>query len=123
LAVVGYGQTPSPLTAHLGQNGRGAPEELPQLEQPSLPRNHGASGTGKSTLITALGERGYSVMPEFALAVVQEQAHCGGDLLPWTNLRAFMEEVFERNVQAYDAAERSRRPCSSIAASPNAWDT
>lgn len=65
----------------------------------------GASGAGKSTLLKALGDRGYSVVPEVALSIVQEQEQCGGTLLPWTNPRAFMEEVLVRNVQAYDAAQ------------------
>lgn len=65
----------------------------------------GASGAGKSTLLKALGNLGYSVVPEAALALMQEQEQCGGNLFPWTNLQAFMEEVVERNVQAYDAAQ------------------
>jgi len=70
----------------------------------------GASGAGKSTLLNALGALGYSVMPEVALALVQEQEQYGGDLLPRTNLQAFMEEVLERNLQAYDAARDLRPP-------------
>jgi len=65
----------------------------------------GASGGGKSTLVDALGALGFSVVPEVALSIVQEQEESGGNLLPWTNLQAFMEEVFERNVRAYDAAQ------------------
>ena len=65
----------------------------------------GASGAGKSTLLKALGDLGYSVVPEVALTLVQEQEQCGGDLFPWTNLQAFMDEVVVRNVKAYDAAQ------------------
>lgn len=64
----------------------------------------GASGAGKSTLLKALGDQGYSFVPEIALALIQEQEQCGGDLFPWTNLHVFMEEVLARNIQAYDAA-------------------
>jgi len=64
----------------------------------------GSSGAGKSTLLDALAGLGYSVMPEVALAIVQEQEQCGGDLLPWIKPQAFMETVLERNLQAYDAA-------------------
>ncbi len=64
----------------------------------------GASGAGKSTLLAALGELGYSVVSEVALSIVQEQEQSGGDLFPWTHLQAFMEEVLERNIRAYESA-------------------
>jgi len=64
----------------------------------------GASGAGKSTLLQALRERGFSVMPEAALAVVQEQVGLGGKRLIDTDLQAFMNQVVERNIRAYDAA-------------------
>ncbi|MBW8807240.1 MAG: AAA family ATPase [Lysobacter sp.] len=70
----------------------------------------GASGAGKSTLVKALGDRGYCVVPEMALAVVQEQERRGGHLYPWTDLRAFMQEVLARNLQAYDSARAMRAP-------------
>lgn len=65
----------------------------------------GASGAGKSTLLNALGEQGFSVVPEAALSIVQEQERMGGTLLPKTNLQAFMDAVMERNIRAYDAAK------------------
>ncbi len=64
----------------------------------------GASGAGKSTLLQALRERGFSVMPEAALAILQEQAGRDGGRLPDTGLQAFMNQVVERNIRAYDAA-------------------
>jgi predicted ATPase len=64
----------------------------------------GASGAGKSTLLQALGEQGFSVVREAALSILQEQEQCGGGLLPSTDLQAFMNEVVERNISAYDAA-------------------
>jgi predicted ATPase len=70
----------------------------------------GASGAGKSTLLKALSDLGYSVVPEVALTIVQEQEQCGGNLFPWTNLQAFMEQVLIRNIQAYDAAQSLSPP-------------
>lgn len=70
----------------------------------------GASGAGKSTVVKALGDLGYSVVPEIALTIVQEQEQIGGSLLPWANLQAFMEEVLLRNIQAYDAAQSLEPP-------------
>lgn len=65
----------------------------------------GASGAGKSTLLQALSETGFSVIHEAALSILQEQEQCGGTLLPSTDLQAFMNEVVERNLRAYDAAK------------------
>ncbi|HEY0334467.1 MAG TPA: AAA family ATPase [Stenotrophomonas sp.] len=70
----------------------------------------GASGAGKSTLLNALGELGHSVVPEIALAIVQEQERNGGSLFPWTHRQSFMEEVLARNIQAYDAAQALPSP-------------
>ena len=64
----------------------------------------GASGAGKSTLLQALSEQGFSVMLEAALAIVKEQAGRDGTGLPDTSLQAFMNQVVERNIRAYDAA-------------------
>lgn len=70
----------------------------------------GASGAGKSTLLAALGDLGYSIVPEIARAIVQEQEQCGGNLLPWTNLQAFMEEVLVRNIHAHQSAQSLTSP-------------
>jgi len=65
----------------------------------------GTSGGGKSTLIGALGELGYSVMPESALSVLQQQEQRSASPLSKANLQSFMEEVLERSIRAYDAAQ------------------
>ena len=64
----------------------------------------GASGAGKSTMLQALREQGFPVMPEAALAIVQEQVGRDGTGLPDTGLQAFMNQVVDRNIRAYDAA-------------------
>ena len=70
----------------------------------------GASGAGKSTLLNALGQLGFSVVPEAALSILREQKASGGNLLPETNLQAFMNAVVERNISAYDAAKSLAQP-------------
>jgi predicted ATPase len=80
------------------------------LDNPHFYVITGASGSGKSTLLKALGDLGHSVVPEIALTVVQEQEECGGNLFPWTQLQAFMDEVLARNIQAYDAAQALSPP-------------
>jgi len=70
----------------------------------------GASGAGKSTLLAALGDLGYSTVPEAALALLREQQACNGALLPWTNRAAFMEEVLKRNLSNHQAAQSLQAP-------------
>jgi predicted ATPase len=70
----------------------------------------GASGTGKSTLLAALGQLGYSTIPEAALAIMREQRDCKGTVLPWVDRPAFMREVLARNIQAHQAAQSLKPP-------------
>jgi len=70
----------------------------------------GASGAGKSTIVAALSELGYATVPEAALDILREQKEHGGDMLPWVNRPAFMEEVFKRNVRNYQAAQSLKAP-------------
>lgn len=70
----------------------------------------GASGAGKSTLLAALGELGHAVVPEAALALLREQQARNGNLLPWVDRPAFMEEVLARNIRCHQAARSLRAP-------------
>lgn len=70
----------------------------------------GASGAGKSTLLAALGDLGYSTVPEAALAIVREQQECNGSILPWVNRAAFFEEVLKRNIRNHQAAQSMKAP-------------
>lgn len=80
------------------------------MSEPSFHVITGASGAGKSTLLAALAELGYSVVPEAARALLQEQERCGGSLLPSSNLQGFMEEVLARNVLEHKAAQALTTP-------------
>lgn len=64
----------------------------------------GAPGTGKTTILHELEDRGYSVLPEMARALIREELDRGGDILPWLRHEAFGEELFERQVAQYHEA-------------------
>jgi predicted ATPase len=51
----------------------------------------GCSGGGKSTILSELVNRGYSVVLEPGRQIVKEQTAIGGDALPWINLNKFLE--------------------------------
>jgi len=70
----------------------------------------GASGGGKSTLVTTLKELGYATVPEPALAIMREQLECNGRLLPSIDRNAFLEAVLARSVQDHEAARSLEGP-------------
>jgi predicted ATPase len=49
----------------------------------------GGPGSGKTTLIEALGARGLRHMSEAGRAIIQDQLAIGGSALPWADRRAF----------------------------------
>jgi predicted ATPase len=51
----------------------------------------GGPGAGKTTLIAALAEAGFSTMPEAGRAIIREQQAVGGSALPWLDPPAFAE--------------------------------
>ena len=64
----------------------------------------GGPGSGKTTLIDALGAAGVATSPEVGRAVIREQLAAGGDALPWADQRAFAELMIGREIAAHDAA-------------------
>jgi predicted ATPase len=70
----------------------------------------GASGGGKSTLVAALRDRGYSTIPEAALAIMREQLKCNGKVLPSVDRVAFMEAVLARSIKDYETARSLKGP-------------
>jgi predicted ATPase len=65
----------------------------------------GASGGGKSTLVAALKDLGYSTVPEAALAIMREQLECNGKILPSVDRTAFLEAVLARSIHDYETAQ------------------
>lgn len=70
----------------------------------------GASGGGKSSLVSALKDLGYSTIPEAALAILREQLECNGKILPSVNRTAFMEAVLARSIEDYETAQALKGP-------------
>jgi predicted ATPase len=53
----------------------------------------GGPGSGKTTLIAALQARGYATSPEAGRAIIRDQVEIGGNALPWSEPRAFAEQM------------------------------
>jgi len=60
----------------------------------------GGPGSGKTTLIEALGHAGVATSPEVGRAVIREQLAAGGDALPWADQHAFADLMVVRDVAA-----------------------
>jgi predicted ATPase len=64
----------------------------------------GCSGGGKSTLLTELGRRGYSIVEEPGRRIVKQQLQQGGAALPWKDGRAFARRAIAMALEDRAAA-------------------
>ncbi|KAF3361902.1 Uncharacterized protein PHSC3_001556 [Chlamydiales bacterium STE3] len=69
----------------------------------------GCSGGGKSTLLSELASRGYSVVPEPGRQIVKEQIAIEGDALPWINLNKFLELALSRYLFQFNSQKESEK--------------
>lgn len=67
----------------------------------------GGPGSGKSSLIAALHDRGYAYSIEAGRGVIQDQVAIGGDGLPWSNPGFFAELMLSWEMRSYHLAEQS----------------
>jgi predicted ATPase len=65
----------------------------------------GGPGAGKTTLLQALEARDYTVVPEVARNIIQEQMVLQGDALPWKNREAYTQLMLERSEADWMAAQ------------------
>jgi predicted ATPase len=65
----------------------------------------GAPATGKTTLSASLEALGYPVFHEQAREIIQQSLDNGTDILPWKDLNAFTEVVWQLRNQQYSSAE------------------
>jgi len=68
----------------------------------------GGPGSGKTTLITALG--GIDRMPESGRAVIQDELATSGDALPWHDPLAFAGKMLEKDTASWEAAHQLKGP-------------
>lgn len=87
---------------------------LNETHFPITKNNHvvisGCSGGGKSTLLSELARRGYSVVPEPGRQIVKEQTAIVGDALPWTNLPKFLDLALSRYLFQFNSQKEGSQP-------------
>lgn len=65
----------------------------------------GCSGGGKSTLLSELVRRGYSIVLGPGRQIVKEQHTIDGDALPWTNPQKFLDLALSRYIYQFNSQE------------------
>ena len=70
----------------------------------------GGPGSGKTSLITALGTAGFDVPVEAGRGVIQHQVAIGGDALPWRDPAAFAELMLAWEMRSYHMARERPGP-------------
>ncbi len=63
----------------------------------------GGPGTGKTSTLAILAERGYNTMPEAAREIIDREQKNGSDLLPWKNHEGFQKLVAQRQNEIEEA--------------------
>ena len=70
----------------------------------------GGPGSGKTSLIAALGTAGFDVTVEAGRGVIQDQVAIGGDALPWRDPAAFAELMLAWEMRSYHMARERSGP-------------
>lgn len=70
----------------------------------------GGPGSGKSTLIDALEQQGFSRSVEAGRAIIQQQVKIGGTALPWADRASFAELMLSWEMRSYDLAQETEGP-------------
>lgn len=63
----------------------------------------GCSGGGKSTLVSEIASRGYTVVPEPGRQIVKEQIAINGNALPWINFEKFLDLALSRYIFQFNS--------------------
>ncbi len=64
----------------------------------------GGPGSGKTTLIEALSQRGFATSPEAGRAIIRDQVAIGGQALPWADRQLFAELMLGWELRSHQAA-------------------
>ena len=70
----------------------------------------GGPGSGKTSVIEALRERGYLCVDEVGRKIIREQLLIGGDALHWGDGAKFLELMLSRSMGDYERVSDSDGP-------------
>jgi predicted ATPase len=70
----------------------------------------GGPGSGKTSTLELLHQRGYQVVPEVARAIIQEQAAVGGNATHSGDLVLFCRYMLDQSIKDYQQMAKSKEP-------------
>lgn len=70
----------------------------------------GGPGSGKTSLIEAMGRRGFQSMPEAGRAIIQAQVQIGGTALPWADRALYAELMLSWELRSHQEASARDTP-------------
>jgi predicted ATPase len=70
----------------------------------------GGPGSGKTTLVEALADAGFSTCPEAGRAIIRDQMALEGPALPWNDPALFAELMLSWELRSHHAASGRGRP-------------
>ncbi|MCH5715619.1 AAA family ATPase [Niabella hibiscisoli] len=74
----------------------------------------GGPGVGKTTLLTELGNRGFTIIAEDARRIIQEQVAANGEGLPWSNKERYAQLMLEASTKSYKAAQKIKQQAKAV---------
>jgi predicted ATPase len=79
------------------------------MPNPNLIVITGAPGAGKTTLLNILATLGFSIVPEAARQIIQEQQTTNSNALPWADTTAYIKLMLDRSISSFLQYENSPR--------------
>lgn len=70
----------------------------------------GGPGSGKTTLVEAMGAAGFGRSEEAGRSIIQDQVAIGGNALPWLNPALYAELMLSWDMRSYRSAAGRRGP-------------
>lgn len=70
----------------------------------------GGPGVGKTSLIAELERRNYTIIPEDARRIIQEQAAAAGNGLPWRDTSLYAKLMQQEALKSYQQAQQIKSP-------------
>ncbi|MGE9311659.1 AAA family ATPase [Niabella sp. CJ426] len=74
----------------------------------------GGPGVGKTTLLNELEKRGFTIIPEDARRIIQEQVAINGEGLPWDNKELYAQLMLEESMRSYQEATTSTSSAKAV---------
>ena len=84
-----------------------------RVENPNLFIITGGPGSGKTTVLLELENKGFSFATEVARQIIQEQVRDNGSALPWADRESYTKLMLEKSIASYTKHTPTSKPTFS----------